>query len=68
MLADRIDGLRDIDRRRVRQRATVIKVGLSKGGVNDKYHAWGDDPLKEVASYSLDEVKALVAYVRGLKA
>jgi imidazolonepropionase-like amidohydrolase len=61
MLADGIEGLREIVRRRVRQGATVIKVGLSKGGVNDKYHAWGDDPLKEVASYSLDEVKALVA-------
>jgi imidazolonepropionase-like amidohydrolase len=59
MLADGVEGVREIVRRRVRQGANVIKVGLSKGGVDDKYHAWGDDPFQQVASYSLDEVRAL---------
>jgi imidazolonepropionase-like amidohydrolase len=61
MIADGIEAVREIVRKRVRRGSTVIKVGLSKGGVNDKYHAWGDDPLKQVTPYSLEEVKALVA-------
>jgi imidazolonepropionase-like amidohydrolase len=61
MLADGIEGVREIVRRRVRSGSNVIKVGLSKGGVDDKYHFWGDDPLKQVASYSVEEVKAAVA-------
>ena len=69
MLADGIEGVREIVRRRVRRGANWIKVGLSKGGVDDKYHPWGDDPLKQVASYSLEEVKALVdeAHLNKLK-
>jgi imidazolonepropionase-like amidohydrolase len=61
MIADGVEGVREIVRRRVRRGANVIKVGLSKGGVDDRYHPWGDDPLKQVAAYSLEEVKALVA-------
>lgn len=60
MLADGIEAVREIVRRRVRKGANWIKVGLSKGGVDDQYHPWGDDPMKQVASYSLEEVKALV--------
>ena len=47
----------------------MIKVGLSKGGVDDRYHPWGDDPLNQVAAYSLEEVKSLVseAHLNKLK-
>lgn len=61
MIADGVEGVREIVRRRIRRGSNVIKVGLSKGGVDDKFHPWGDDPLKQIASYSLEEVKALVA-------
>jgi imidazolonepropionase-like amidohydrolase len=69
MIADGVEGVREIVRRRVRRGANVIKVGLSKGGVDDRYHPWGDDPLNEVASYSLEEVTALVneAHLNKLK-
>ena len=69
MFADGVEAVRAIVRRRVRRGANVIKVGLSKGGVDDKNHAWGDDPLNQVASYSLEEVKALVdeAHLNNLK-
>ena len=60
-LADGPDALRRAVRERVRQGADFIKLGLSKGGVHDRYHAWGDDPLKQVAAYSLEEVKTAVA-------
>lgn len=60
MIADGVEGVREIVRRRIRRGSNVIKVGLSKGGVDDKFHPWGDDPLKQIASYSLEEVKALV--------
>ena len=61
MIADGVEGVREVVRRRVRRGSSVIKVGLSKGGVDDRYHPWGDDPLNQVASYSLEEVKSLVA-------
>jgi imidazolonepropionase-like amidohydrolase len=61
MIADGVDGMREVVRRRVREGATVIKVGLSKGEREDIDHVWGDDPFHEVASYSLDEVRALTA-------
>jgi imidazolonepropionase-like amidohydrolase len=69
MLADGIDGVREMVRRRIRQGANVIKVGLSKGGVDDKYHPWGDDPFNQVASYSPEEVRALTqeAHLNKLK-
>ena len=64
-----VEGVREIVRRRIRQGANVIKVGLSKGGVDDKYHPWGDDPYNEVASYSLEEIRALIdeAHLNKLK-
>lgn len=69
MLADGVDGVREMVRRRVRQGANVIKVGLSAGGVDDKYHAWGDDPFNQIATYSLEEVRALTheAHLNKLK-
>ncbi|TPI65572.1 amidohydrolase family protein [Mesorhizobium sp. B3-1-3] len=59
-VADGADGLVRAVRQRVREGADFIKLGLSKGGVHDRYHAWGDDPLGQVVTYSLDEVLAAV--------
>jgi imidazolonepropionase-like amidohydrolase len=69
MIADGPDAVRAIVRRRVRQGATVIKVGLSKGLVTDGYHAWGDDPYHQTTAYSLAEVRAAVeeAHANDLK-
>jgi imidazolonepropionase-like amidohydrolase len=69
MLADGVDEVRAIVRRRVRGRSDFIKLGLSKGGSNNIVHPWGDDPLNQVAAYSLAEVRAAVeeAHVNGLK-
>jgi imidazolonepropionase-like amidohydrolase len=69
MIADGVEGVREIVRRRIRRGSNVIKVGLSKGDVDDKFHPWGDDPLNQIASYSLEEVKALVdeAHLNKLK-
>lgn len=68
-LADGVEGVRRAVRERVRDGADFIKLGLSKGGVHDRYHAWGDDPLAQVASYSKQEVAAAVDEARrnGLK-
>lgn len=59
LIADGVDGVREMVRRRIRQGANVIKVGLSKGLVDDEYAGWGDDPRTNVASYSPEEVRAL---------
>lgn len=59
-LADGVDGLVRVVRERLRQGSDFIKLGLSKGGVHDRYHAWGDDPLSQVATYSVEEVRAAV--------
>lgn len=60
LLADGVDGVREMVRRRIRQGADVIKVGLSRSGViGDNYQAWGEDPFDQIASYSLDEMRAL---------
>jgi imidazolonepropionase-like amidohydrolase len=69
MLADGVEGVREIVRRRIRQGATVIKVGLSKGERDDKYHSWGEDPFRQVASYSLEEIRSLTqeAHLNKLK-
>jgi imidazolonepropionase-like amidohydrolase len=68
-LADGVEGVRRAVRERVRDGADFIKLGLSKGGVHDRYHAWGDDPLAQVATYSAQEVTAAVdeAHRNGLK-
>lgn len=69
MLADGVDEIRAIIRRRVRSRSDFIKLGLSKGGSNNLNHPWGDDPMNQVMAYSLVEVKAAVeeAHINGLK-
>jgi imidazolonepropionase-like amidohydrolase len=69
IIADGPDGIREMVRRRVRQGANVIKIGLSKGWIDDQYHAWGDDPLRQVAGMTLEEVKAAVseAHVHHIK-
>jgi imidazolonepropionase-like amidohydrolase len=59
-VADGIDGVVQAVRQRVREGVDFIKLGLSKGGVHDRYHAWGDDPLRQVVTYSLEEVRAAV--------
>lgn len=59
MLADGPDEVRQKVRERLRQGATVIKVGLSQGPVGDRYHPWGEDPFGNVPAYSLEEVEAL---------
>ncbi|MCB8883599.1 amidohydrolase family protein [Acidisoma cellulosilytica] len=69
LVADGIDGVRNAVRTRVRVGADFIKLGLSKGGVGDRYHAWGDDPYRQVTAYSLEEVQAATdeAHRNGLK-
>jgi imidazolonepropionase-like amidohydrolase len=69
MIADGVEALREIVRRRVRRGAGVIKVGLSKGRSHHHNHAWGDDPHDEVEAFSLEEVRALVdeAHLNKLK-
>ena len=60
LLADGVDGVREMVRRRIRQGADVIKVGLSRSGViGDNYQAWGEDPYNQIASYSMEEMQAL---------
>jgi imidazolonepropionase-like amidohydrolase len=60
-VADGVEGVVKAVRQRVREGVDFIKLGLSKGGVHDRYHAWGDDPLNQAAAYSLEEVAAAVA-------
>lgn len=60
IIADGPVEMQRIVRSRLRAGARVIKLGLSKGRVYDRYHAWGDDPLDQVAAMSLDEVHAAV--------
>jgi imidazolonepropionase-like amidohydrolase len=60
MIADGPDEMREIVRRRIRSGANVIKLGLSKGAIDDQYHAWGDDPMDQVAGMTLAEVEAAV--------
>lgn len=59
MIADGADAMREIVRRRIREGANVVKVGLSKGAHDDGYHPWGDDPFTNVSTYSLPEILAL---------
>jgi hypothetical protein len=59
MVADGIEGVRETVRRRIRRGANVIKVGLSKGSIDDMFHPCGDAPLKQIASDSLGEIEAL---------
>lgn len=67
--ADGVEGVRHKVRERVYQGVNVIKIGLSKGRVGDHNLSWGDDPWRTVASYALDEVRALTeeAHLNQLK-
>lgn len=69
MLADGPDAVRAKVRERIRQGATVIKTGLSKGTASDRYHAWGEDPYTNQPVYSMDELLALTdeAHLNGMK-
>lgn len=69
MIADGVEGVRSAVRRRARQGATVIKVGISVGPVDDRYFAWGEDPHRQTTAYSVEEIRALVeeAHRLGLK-
>ena len=69
LVADGVDGFRDIVRRRIRQGATVIKLGVSRGAIGDHYRAWGDDPWTNIPSVTLDEMIAAreEAHANGLR-
>lgn len=69
LLADGVEGVRLAVRKRVRGGSDFIKIGLSKGPVGDIYHPWGDDPLRQSVSYSLEETVAVVdeSHRNGLK-
>jgi len=69
IFADGADELRKKVRERIRQGANVIKIGLSKGQIDDSNHIWGDNPYMTVAAYSAEEVRAVVeeAHLNGLK-
>ncbi|WP_018182491.1 metal-dependent hydrolase family protein [Kaistia granuli] len=68
-IADGVDEIVQTVRERARAGADFIKLGLSKGGVQDRYHAWGDDPHAQVTTYSVEEVRAAVdeAHRNGMK-
>lgn len=59
MLADGVDGVRAIVRRRIREGANVIKVGLSNGLVDDRLIGWGEEPTRQTVVYSPEEISAL---------
>lgn len=69
MVADGPDGVQRAVRRRVREGATVIKLGISKGEHLGVEHVWGDDAEREVLSYTIEEVSAATseAHRNGLK-
>jgi imidazolonepropionase-like amidohydrolase len=59
MLANGADECRAMVRRRVREGAGVIKVGVSQGEHDDMHRTWGDDPLHQVVSFTMEELTAL---------
>jgi imidazolonepropionase-like amidohydrolase len=59
MLTNGADECRAMVRRRIREGARVIKVGVSKGDHDDLHHTWGDDPLRQVVAFTLEELQAL---------
>lgn len=58
MIADGPEEVRKAVRRRIREGASVVKLGLSKGAPHGREHVWGDDPNREILSYSVEEVRA----------
>jgi imidazolonepropionase-like amidohydrolase len=69
MLANGADECRAMVRKRVRDGAGVIKVGVSKGEHDDVHHTWGDDPTRQVTAFTLEELTALAdeAHANHLK-
>jgi len=69
IFADGVDEVRKKVRERIRQGANIIKIGLSKGKIDDSNHIWGDNPYTTVAAYSAEEVRAVVeeAHLNELK-
>jgi imidazolonepropionase-like amidohydrolase len=69
MIADGAAEVRKAVRRRIREGASVIKLGLSKGEPHGREHVWGDDPGREILSYGVEEVQAGTeeAHRHGLK-
>lgn len=69
MLADGVEQCRAIVRRRLREGARMIKIGTSAGAIGHGDHSWGDDPVDQRVSYSLEEVRAITdeAHRWGIK-
>jgi imidazolonepropionase-like amidohydrolase len=59
MLANGADECRAMVRKRIRDGAGVIKIGVSKGEHDDLHHTWGDDPLRQVVAFTVEELSAL---------
>src|SRR5262249_12634346 len=69
LYADGVDECRRIVRRRIRQGARMIKIGLSSGRPGDLMPGWGDDPRNLRRNFSPDELRAMVegAHEAGVK-
>ncbi|MBS1893228.1 MAG: hypothetical protein JST59_18170 [Actinobacteria bacterium] len=60
MYADGVEECRRMVRRRIRQGAKHIKLGLSSGQHGDLMPGWGDDPFRQRPNFSLEEVRVVV--------
>jgi imidazolonepropionase-like amidohydrolase len=69
IIADGPDECRKMVRTRIRQGATVIKIGVSKGALGDRFRPWGEDPYNEAPGFSLAEIQAVTdeAHLNGLE-
>lgn len=69
IIADGPDECRKMVRTRIRQGATVIKIGVSKGALGDRFRPWGEDPYNEAPGFSLAEIQAVTeeAHSNGLE-
>ncbi len=69
IIADGPDECRKMVRTRIRQGATVIKIGVSKGAVGDRFRPWGEDPYNESPGFTLAEIQAVTdeAHLNGLQ-
>jgi imidazolonepropionase-like amidohydrolase len=59
LIADGPDACRALVRTRIRQGATLIKIGVSKGAVEDRFRPWGEDPNSCTPSFTLAEIQAI---------
>ena len=72
MIADGVDEVRSLIRRKIREGAGIIKIGTSVGGRPQESalgHAWGDPPHNQVPCFTSEEIRAMVeeAHRRNLK-